>query len=282
VVEMVNSETFKDVNQDMRQRLKSESELYERVRNTFDTLSKRLPHILTRESDDLQYVEREVNGRKLYVLGEKHYSITPVDFVHENLAPKIAHNPKRWLMLLESVSMKPNPLSPSHFYLRKLAKLFNITCKEALVDLYAPDTIADIKNYIQKVDPSLGANDKKLDEIILLSVHVRLYNEQALLNNLVENGLVTEEKAKKRFNKSYHHMVSRFSKNSGMPEPYVNILLIELALNHSPETERQFVEFVVKPWNELTRERFYKLLEKYSDKSEVLVNVGIAHLPAFL
>jgi hypothetical protein len=67
-----------------------------------------------------------------------------------------------------------------------------------------------------------------------------------------------------------------------MPEPYVNILLIELALNHSPETERQFVEFVVEPWNELTRERFYKLLEKYSDKSEILVNVGIAHSPAFL
>jgi hypothetical protein len=224
-------------------------------------------------------VEREINGRKLYLLGEMHGSITQVDFVHENLVPKITENPKRWLMLLEFASMKSGLLSLSHFYLEKLAKLFGIPCEEALADLYARDSITYIKNYIQKVDPSLEA--KKIDKIVLLSVHFPLYFQKALLSYLVENGFVTEKKAQKIFSKTCSRFVSRFSKNSGMPEPYVYTLLIELALNNFPETQRQFEEFVVKPWNELSKERFYKLLEKYSDKSEILVSVGIGHLPAF-
>jgi hypothetical protein len=294
VVEKVDLGTFKKLsvalhrrvfNRDLR--LKSESELYERVRNAFDTVSKQLPHysmfyILTRESDAFKYEEREINGRKVYLIGERHGTITPVDFVHENLVLKIADNPKRWLILLETVSMTSDLLAPSLFYLRKLAKLFNIPCEEVLVKLLEPDTINYVKSYVKKVNPSLAADEQKLDAIILSNECIGLQGAVQILIDLVKEGRLTLEEAKKEIEKLTYSGISHISRRSGMPATYVGSLMTRFLETPYEEVARQSEEFVLKPWNELTRERFYKLLEKYSDKSEILVNVGIAHLPAFL
>ena len=197
-----------------------------------------------------RYLERKLDGRQVYLLGEEHYSRKPVDYVHWNLVRRIKESPGTWMVLIECAETPmDDPIdSPTHFYIQGLAKLFGLPYEEALADLYAPDT----REYIRR---NSGITEEDIDRLILTGSMQMCTPEQRA---------------------DIPRLIKLQSKNLQKPPEYV-VKLLEMG----PKEDINFEEVVGRHWNDYSRERFHRLLERYSDRRDVMISVGYNHFPAF-
>ncbi len=238
-------------------RFKNEQDLYRAVCTGLDLRLRNDP-TPAREgiNDPLEYVITQVNGRAVYVLGEYHFSRKQVDKAHTVIVPKIEADPQSWLLLREDNNkyVRSPFEDPTLFYFQELTSLFRIPYQEAKADLQSQPT----RDYIMK---KTGLMEIDLDWF----VHT--------LNTA---------------SKTARFLVERND------ERYIQILLNEFRLRgfhgdsayvrqiraFSPMSQ-ELVDTITKHWNDFSRQRFYGILDQYTDKMNILVSVGGAHIPAF-
>ncbi len=196
---------------------------------------------------EFRYIERELNGRQLHLLGEEHFSRKPADYVHQNLVAHIESSPQTWLVLREDAEIEEPLLSPTQFYIKQLAKLFRLPYEEALGDLHAQDT----REYIKR---KAKINEEDLDRSLLtLAIYVCSTQQSEDLPDLV-----------------------RFLAEILQKPPGYTLRLLSMGPKNL-----EFEEMVLKHCNGYSREKFHQLLKKYPDRSNVLISVGYDHFPAF-
>ncbi len=75
------------------------------------------------------------NGKNIYGVGENHFAIEPVYYIHNSIVPLIK-DAGNWLFLRESLYDGSNKiLFPTDYYVKELALLYNVPILEALGDL---------------------------------------------------------------------------------------------------------------------------------------------------
>ncbi len=99
------------------------------------------------KEEHMHYVERQVDGRNIYFVGEEHCSRAPIIQTHETVVPRIDNNPSSWLVLSEDGNrpVKNVALEPGKFYFQKLARIYGLPYDDALTDIYSADTRRHIK-----------------------------------------------------------------------------------------------------------------------------------------
>ena len=190
------------------------------------------------------------NGQVVYFVGEEHGIRQSVDYIHNEIVPKIKQDPKTWLILREKragVKVQSPMGNPPLFYSQELAKFFKIPYIEALTDLYAPDTRA----YIQA---KAGINGEDIDRIYLTMVTQEFATREEIINLSL-----FAQKASKVLKKRVEHAL----------------------MGPVEDSEQKFRDLVITPWNEYSRERFHRILKQYPNKSNILVCTGSLHLSAF-
>ncbi len=219
------------------------------------------------------YRERILEHQHLFVLGEAHGSIMPVEYAHEHLVPVIRQNPPSWLFLMERLHDKDlaDPsVNTTGFYFRELADLFDITKEEALVDLYDADGRRRIRE-------KSGLSDRLIDELLL---------GQILPGFSLENHTILAAwDMARRNNRPMDREFASYGKR--LAQDLADFLKkpLEYTLELYAQGSTQcldFVEALGKPWNECSKERFHEIRAQYKDKQNILVHVGEGHLPVFL
>lgn len=199
------------------------------------------------------HLERRLGDRTLYLLGEQHGSRGPVDYTHEQLVPKIKQDPRSWLVLYEGaqdvVQDFPN-IDPDAFYFHELAKLFGILYDDAIADIYTQDTRAYIKH-------KTGITEVDFDRLLLkwalpLLQSVPKDKREGWVGSWILNMLGKHDTKYRR-----------------------ELLLM------GPIKDLHFDEIILPHWNDYSKIRFHQLLKQYADKSNLLVSVGLAHIPVF-
>ncbi len=233
---------------------KSETHLYQAVTRAFTELEAILrdhPKLGNLLDGECKYSSRRLYEKQFHLLGEEHFSKKTVDYIHQNLASQIECAPQTWLVLCEDVGeIVEDPVDhPTHFYIQELAKLFRLPLEEPLADLYAPDT----REYITR-EARISKMD--IDRLILTGIM-----------NLKTTEDVTRD---------FPRFVRRLAENLHKPVGYTLRLL-----RMGPHEELEFGESVGNHWNQYSRERMHQVVEKYPNRSNVLVVVGGNHLPAF-
>ncbi len=232
---------------------KNESELYDHIRARHNILGREYldnPDINKAMNDEREPIIRQRDKRTLYVLVEAHGSIAPINYTHENLVPKIKINPNTWLILRELKDVEADPFSPrhiSHSYFQELSKLFGIPSEDPIADILSQDT----RDYIRRAS---NISERDIDRSLITLV-VGERDQQRLDHQFLASELVGHLK------KPYHY-------------------ILEL-LSLGPYRYAEFLQNVGKPWNEYSRQRFQGLLEKYPEKTSILVSAGAGHLPVF-
>ena len=199
---------------------------------------------------DNEMVIREIGHKsaRVHFVGEHHISREPTDYIHAHIVPQIEQEPQNWLLLAEDAIHVSRPLNdPGRFYLQELARLFRLPYDEALSSLFAANT----REYI-KEKSSLSDDD--------------FYR---LLITFMLGDLGPKDQ------KFFERRIWLVSQDLKKPLSYIQQLM-----RIGPYTG--FEDLIGKYWNEFSKIRFHKILEKYADKKEVLVNAGYNHLPAFL
>ena len=201
------------------------------------------------EGDEFASDERIVLGRKVHLVGETHKSLKPIKYVHDNLVAQIARNPSAWLMLRENARTRTDSGHPDHYYFQELATIFGIPYEDAIPDLFDRGVI----DYIQ------GHANLSEREII----HIFITNVTSSKRNL---RLLREDR---------EGLVGILSAVTKKPKEYISGIIDERP------TDRLLKDTIMPYWNEYTRQQFHRVLGQYSDKSQVIVSVGIGHLNAF-
>lgn len=235
---------------------KKEKELYRFVREAHEKRRK-LSHSLETSSleDHLIALERTIGTHKIHIAGESHNSFSQVDYMHKSIVPLIREKPEKWLILSEH-SDSPfyihNAIySPTRFYISELANLFKIPVEEAM----PPITSREVLTYI-KEKSSINEDDIFRFYLTTLVCFIR---------PLIKNP------------EKFRLFLNELSTLVGKTPSYLLNMLNSLNSINYEEVRAQ----VIKHQNNYAKERFYALLEKYSDKSDVLISVGIGHIPSF-
>ncbi len=204
------------------------------------------------ENKYLKYEEIKARKRTIHVLGEIHCSRMPFEYTHQNLWPEMQKDSKSWIILREGKENVREPYKdPIGFYLQELARLCNMPYEEALADIYAEDTRLCIRTIS-------GMSEEDIDRFLVF------YSMCAQI--------ITGTKT---FDAS---TIGITAKNIKKPYAYAKKLCEKGPI---VDNEADFAELFGKPWNEISKMRFEKLLISYTDKTNVLVSVGHGHLPAF-
>ena len=105
---------------------------------------------------------------------------------------------------------------------------------------------------------SSGIDEKTLDKHII-NLRLGLEGESSL--NDIDN------------------LILRISEGMNKPKDYVENLILS---GLSSISRKDFFSKVAKPWNDYCKKRFNELKREHHNKKNILVNVGMGHLPAFL
>lgn len=193
---------------------------------------------------------RIVNGREIHLLGETHRSIKPVDYTHKILISEISKDPSVWLLLREDAKTRVDKNLPCHFYFQELADIFNIPYEEAVPHLFDKDTLDYIANRAHET-------------------------EREILRICLTNILTTSKRNLSLFKQNREGFIDVMSKFTHLPA-----IRIKEALKDGPSDK--LMKNVVSPyWDEFARQKFHEVLNRYKDKKQVIVSVGIGHLGAF-
>lgn len=245
-------------------RFQTEEQLYETAivgYNIFIDYLKDNPMVTRalRDDDQYAYEERQVGNKKIHFVGEMHFSRKPIDFMHQNLVPEIKRDPKSWLILREggSESIDEPQNSASTFYVQELAKMFNLPYEEALADLWSPDT----RKYITQ---RTGISEKDIDRLLLSTV-LGAYSQEIKDNNYI----IPE------------HVIERIIVFLKKPKDYTTQLTREhYGKPLEPDFEGKLGE-MIKSWNDYSKVRFNEMLQKYPERTNILISTGNKHLPVF-
>ena len=222
--------------------------LYKRVDRAFERMSESgLDYMVDGRVD---FVEGQKGGHNLHILAEyQHMAREGVDYVHKNLLRGMIRHPKSWLFLMEEVGeIHSLQTSPGGFYLKGLAKQLRIPLEEALTSIYSPDTRAFIseQNGVTERDIDLG----------IVQYAMREMQPPTRLEEVED-------------------YVQQMAKNLMKPFEYARELIIDESSQISWE------EDIGTYWNDYSKLHFSRMLEKYPDRTNVLINVGAGHLPVF-
>ncbi len=236
--------------------------------------------IPTPETDRLEKEKREVSGRSIYLIGEMHLSILPAQYFHNELLELVIQDPKSWLFLIEGAFVPiVSPAScPARYYLEKTAALLDIPVMEALTDIYDKET----RDYIKRES---GLFDSDVDRFITsaflaaLSEKEKIDVVKGVLDVLAGRGGASEA--------ARELLIEALSLAKCLEKPFE--VALELISSYAAEvlmydkTKRKtfFDHTVGIHWNNHSRLRFHRILEYNPDKRNILVNVGLNHLPAF-
>lgn len=230
--------------------------LYEKIRTEFGVVQHKIAGspliVLNLYSciDSYSYELFNMDGKEIHLLGEKHYSIMPMKYLHENIVPFIEKNPDEWVifreMLFNSRTNKEISSIPTYYYLKELSNLLEIPMISVLSDISSPETISYIEDKLScKVD--IGA---------VLS------------------------------HEYFNILPKRYSTNLGTFEvdriALISELLdmdLEVVNNYLNEKAPSLAE-IIPHWNDLSKERFEDYLGDFSNP-KILISVGKAHVPAF-
>lgn len=245
-------------------RFQTEEQLYEATIAGYDIFMdylKNNPVVTSALNNNDQYVykEKQVGDKKIYFVGEMHFSKKPIDFIHQNLVAEIKRDPKNWIILREggSESIDEPQNSATTFYVQELAKVFNLPYEEALADLWSPDT----RKYISE---RTGISERDIDRLLLSTV-LGAYSQEIKDNNY----------------NIPEHVMDRINFFLRKPKDYTAQLTREqFGKPIEPDFEVKFDE-MIKSWNEYSKVRFNEILQRYPERTNVLISTGNKHLPVF-
>lgn len=259
-----------------KQRFRSEGQLYRYTLQCFKNFEEKVkdrPQVSKSLYSPITLEERTVGNQHLYVIGEAHGSITPVEYVHQHLFPTIKTDPHSWLFMLENrhePGLADPSIWPTGFYFLQLGSLLNIPQEEALVDIYELESR-------KKISEKSGLSDTLIDELLLSQcLHGLSPDERKLLaiwyiaqrdKKQLDEELVLAGEEITQFMSDY------------LKKPLDYILEL---YTKGPTLSLDFGEALGKPWNECSRENFHKVRKQYEDKKNILIRVGWSHLPVFL
>ena len=219
------------------------------------------------------YVEKMFGNQKVYIVGETHNTRDPIDLVHRVLVPKIEEDPASWLILRENArELYEDPTEGlDAFYFQELARLCGMPYVEALADFRDTSTRDHIKQQAEITDEELDRH------IINLLLGYFSFEEAESLHAVIaaaKTGLDGVDGAKIR---TAFSIVKSIATMGRMESKHVASIIFSSPL---PDV-RTFEEIVGRPWNDFSRQRFHRLRNEYSTKTNILVSVGRNHVPIF-
>ncbi len=244
---------------EFRDAVKNEQELYEIVVKSIEDRLHALRESkhkgqrefakLVEKSGNAIVRRKPIGNKNLYIIGEHHHSRSQIDYFHRELFDKLCINRYDWVFFREGagdIVTYPHE-DPSLFYFQKIAMLFEVPILEAIADLRLPE------------------NQK------YLSIHAHI-ESKAIDSTLINSKLafMTCDHLKTNTRETINDLAKWIKRD---PQ-YVYSLLQKGPL------EEEIFKQIDPHWNTLSKERLQRILPLYS-RSNVLISVGAAHLPAF-
>jgi len=196
----------------------------------------------------------EKKGKLLYVIGERHKTRDPIDYVHNEIVPLIKEDPKTWIILKEGIDSyleftdeEIYTSVPDLFYFKKLANALGIVGFEAIGDILGQNTRAFITT-------NSDISEEQIDQWFTIG---------ALQRNphipQEENLSFTAERLKK-------------------PLDYIKGLI---SGTWNSQDLSQLHKKLMITWNMYASKRLEKIIQEHPERYNILVSVGISHLPAY-
>lgn len=257
-------ETYFDIKDYNNYRPKNASEIYRITSNSFDLFEEFIRESgsnLMNEIVPLKFIEKEIGQQRIYINGEVHFKRAVIDHIHNTLLEKIEKYPSSWLLLQEGANKRDRrrnlPVSPSHFYLHNLSKLYGLPYKEALADLLSEKT----RDYMRK---DKGITGEQIDKII---IEANIFQGFFMGISKFPEEMDIEEKEK---------LIGSLSLVIKKPKNYIK-RLIDLSILEDFSNHDRLME----SWNKISKERFFRLRQQYNDKKNILIIAGQNHILAF-
>ncbi|MBI1935057.1 hypothetical protein HYS31_01325 [Candidatus Woesearchaeota archaeon] len=219
----------------------------------------------------IQYMLRQFKDQRLYVVGEMHNTKAPVEYIHNKIVPKIRHKPQSWLILSEGHRKFQPSLksSPGEFYMAELAKMFNTPIEDALAELEAEETRAYICQNSQLCD----------DDVLSYLVNGALF-VHPMYKILAENPQQNIRDVKELL-KFMDIVLNEWSKRTGKSRGHLESLIMPSPLLDDWIRYENHRTLITDILNKYSKHRLYEILRQYESKTNVLVNAGWNHFPAF-
>jgi hypothetical protein len=200
-----------------------------------------------------RFEEHSFEGRNVYIFGESHGSIKPLESMHKVL-PKLLEgsDPSSCLFLVEDYEMHLElNIDPKTFYFDHLTKIYSgVSVDTALADIHLLET--------REKMCELGIREDQIDHF-LINLSMAYESEDDVRDN-------------------FQGVIRRVAENCRKPESYIRSEIKERGLIPLEELE----QIVPVAWNQVCRERFLDLISgQYADKPNIVVSCGYGHNEVF-